>query len=158
MSQVVIDTVDPKDTALMAHLFNQVFRPERSADSFARRLQNRLNPLFLVARINNEAVGFYIGMELKPTTHFGWLCGTTNAARRMGVATQLIHRAMDWARTEGYEHIRFECSNNQRPMLHFGISSGYNIVGIRWDSDRNENLIIFERSLDEIIEPPRNPT
>jgi len=147
MMNVVIDRVDPGDTDLMAHLFNQMFRPERSADSFSRRLQNRVKPVFLVARVDDEAVGFFIGMELKPTVHFGWLCGVLPSARRLGVATQLMHAAMDWARTEGYEYIRFECDNRQRAMMNFAINSNYDIVGLRWDHDRLQNLVIFERSL-----------
>lgn len=147
MENVVIDRVDPTDVDLMAHLFNQMFRPERDADSFRRRLAHRGKPLFLVARVESEAVGFYIGMELKPTVHFAWLCGVLPDARRSGVATRLMHAAIDWAKAEGYQHIRFECSNNQRPMLHFGVSSEFNIAGIRWDGDRNENLVIFERTL-----------
>ena len=145
----VIDRIDPSDTALMAHMFNQVFRPERTAESFTRRMKSRHNPLFMIARIDNEAVGLYVGLELKPTVHFAWLCGVLPAVRRMGVATQLMHAAMDWARAEGYQSIRFECDNHQRAMLHFGISSGYDIVGIRWDADRSQNLVIFERPLAE---------
>lgn len=147
MVNVVIDRIDPSDTKLMAHMFNQVFRPERTPELFARRLKSRHNPLFMIARIDNEAVGFYVGLELKPTVHFAWLCGVATGVRRMGVATQLMHSAMDWARAEGYQSIRFECDNHQRAMLHFGITSGYDIVGIRWDGDRAQNLVIFERSL-----------
>jgi GNAT superfamily N-acetyltransferase len=146
---VVIDRVNPTEHELMSHLFNQVFRPERSPESFARRLRNRLNTCFLVARVETQAVGFFVGMELKPTVYFGWLCGVLPDARRMGVATQLIHAAMDYARTEGYQWMRFECGNRQRAMLHFGITAGYDIVGVRWDPDRQENLIILERSLTE---------
>ncbi len=146
---VVVDRVDPKDTALMSHLFNQIFRPPRTPEQFARRLLSRHNPLFMVARVDTAAVGLYVGLELKPSVHFAWLCGVMPDARRMGVATQLMHAAMDWARTEGYHYIRFECDNRQRAMLHFGISGGYDIIGLRWDPDRGSNLVIFERPLAE---------
>jgi len=33
-------------------------------------------------------------------------------------------------------------------MLHFGVSSEFDIVGLRWDADRATNLVIFERSLE----------
>ena len=32
-------------------------------------------------------------------------------------------------------------------MLHLAIDLGYDIVGIRWDADRGDNLVIFEKSL-----------
>ncbi len=156
MGKIVTDQVDPKDTELMAHLFNQVFRPERDGDSFARRLESRMHPLFMVARIDNEAVGFYVGMELKPAIHFSWLCGVMPDARRMGVATVLMRDAMGWAQSRGYSGLRFECTNDKRPMLHFGISQGFNIIGLRWDEERLQNLLIFERNLAEPIDDKPN--
>jgi hypothetical protein len=34
-------------------------------------------------------------------------------------------------------------------MLHLAISQSYDIVGIRWDPDRGENLVIFEKALQQ---------
>lgn len=149
MANVVIDRIDPADTATIAHLYNQVFRPERAPEFFARRFKSRGNVLVLVARIDNDAVGFYVGLELKPSVHFMWLCGVVQEMRRTGIASQLMHAAMDWARTEGYTSVRFECHNQHRAFLHFGIAEGFDIVGIRWDPDRVENLVILEKLLKE---------
>jgi len=144
---IVIDAVDPADVELMAHLFNQMFQPARRPEHFARRLEGRRNALFMVARIGREAVGFYVGMELKPSVHFAWLVGVAPDARRMGVATRLMQAAASWAREHGYSYLRFECHNGMRAMLHFGIAEGYDIVGVRWDGDLSTNLIIFEKTL-----------
>ncbi|MGD9692844.1 MAG: GNAT family N-acetyltransferase [Phycisphaerales bacterium] len=145
--EVTIDRLDPGDTETIAHLYNQMFRPARTPESFARRFLARRNVLVLVARIKTDAVGFYVGLELKPSVHFAWLCGVMPDARRQGVATQLMHEAMSWAKDQGYSHIRFECLNKHRPFLHFGIAEGFDIVGIRWDADMSENLVIFEKGL-----------
>jgi hypothetical protein len=32
-------------------------------------------------------------------------------------------------------------------MLHLAISQEYDVVGIRWDADRQQNLVIFEKVL-----------
>jgi len=147
MADAVIDRIDPNDSTTIAHLYNQVFKPERDEAFFVRRLSNRNSPLVLVARIKNEAVGFFVGMELRPGVYFSWVTGVFPDARRMGIATQLMCAAADWAKAEGYRTIRFECTNQHRPMLHFGIEQDYNIVGIRFDGETNENMIIFERPL-----------
>jgi len=147
MADVVIDLLDSKDTAVIAHLYNQVFRPDRDEAYFRRRLENRMNPMVMGARIEKEAVGFFVGMERTPRAYFAWLVGVLPDARRMGVATQLMNTAADWAQTRGYGAIRFECHNRQRAMLHFGIANGYDIIGMRWDNDRAENLLIFEKAL-----------
>lgn len=147
MPDVVIDRIDPKDSELLAHLFNQMFRPPRDAASFTRRFEGRAKILAMGARVEADAVGFYVGFELKPSVHFAWLCGVVPEMRRMGIATQLMHAAMDWSRTEGYRFLRFECHNQHRPFLHFGIANDFDIVGMRWDPDLTTNLVIFERSL-----------
>lgn len=149
MQDVAIDMLDPTDFKLLTHLYNQVFRPEQEESYFKRRLEGRMNVLVMGARVKNEAVGFYVGMERTPRVFFGWLTGVLPDARRQGVATQMMTAAADWAMTRGYTAIRFECHNRQRAMLHFGIAGGYDIIGLRWDNDRAENLIIFEKPLRE---------
>jgi len=150
MADVVIDLIDPKDVKLLAHLYNQVYHPERSPESIARRLHCRANILSLAANIKNDAVGFYIGFELKPSVHYAWVVGVRKDACRMGIASMLMRRAQYWARDQGYISIRFECGNTHRPMLHFGISEGYEIVGIRSDPDTATNVVIFEKLLDTL--------
>ena len=153
MADATIDRLSPNDTETVAHLYNSIFRPERKTEWFDRRIKGRPNPLVQVARINHDAVGFYIGLELKPATHFGWLLGVAPDFRRSGIGTQLMRSAMDWARTEGYSNMRFEVPNAVRHFLHFGIAENFDIVGLRWDNDLHTNLVIFERSLAEPINP-----
>ncbi|XOV75581.1 MAG: GNAT family N-acetyltransferase [Phycisphaerales bacterium] len=100
-------------------------------------------------RIGNDAVGFYIGMELRPTTHQGWIVGVVPEMRRAGIGTQLLVAAADWAKTEGYRSIRFEVPNTVRSVLQFSIAEGYDITGVRYDHDLATNLVIFERVLGE---------
>jgi GNAT superfamily N-acetyltransferase len=78
---------------------------------------------------------------------FSWLYGVLPDYRRNGIATQLMDAVQAWASQHGYESIRFECHNQHRPMLHLAISQGYDVVGIRWDPDRGNNLVIFEKVL-----------
>lgn len=149
MADAIIDRINPKDLATITHLYNNVFRPEREESYIRRRLEGRRAILAQVARIEHDAVGFYMGFELKPDTHFVWLVGVVPDMRRAGIATQLMHAAHDWAHMEGYRFVRFECDNRIRPFLHFGIANDYDIVGMRWDTDRMTNLIIFQKQISE---------
>jgi len=103
--------------------------------------------LQLIARLGERPVGFFLGFELKPTVYFAWFYGVLSEFRRQGIASQLMDAVHSWARQNGYEAIRFECHNQHRPMLHLAIALGYDIVGIRWDPDRGDNLVIFEKVL-----------
>jgi GNAT superfamily N-acetyltransferase len=147
MASARIDVVGPNEIPLVAELYAQVFRPARDAEFFRRRFQGRHNVLMLVASMDESPVGFFVGFELKPTVFFAWLYGVLPDQRRQGIATQLMEGVHAWAADHGYESIRFECHNQHRPMLHVAILQLYDIVGIRWDPDRGENLVIFEKSL-----------
>ena len=147
MADVVIDMVGPEEIPIIADLYNQIFRPSRDVESFHRRYRGRYNVLQLIARLHERPVGFFLGFELKPTVYFAWFYGVVPEYRRQGIASQLMDAVHSWARQNDYESIRFECHNQHRPMLHLAIALQYDIVGIRWDPDRGDNLVIFEKVL-----------
>ena len=147
MADAIIDLVGPEELPTIVQLYNQIFRPQRDLEAFRRRFQGRYNELLLIARINDRPVGFFLGFELKPSVFFGWFYGVHPEYRRQGIASQLMDAVHSWARQNEYETVRFECHNQHRPMLHLAIALGYDIAGIRWDPDRGENLVIFEKVL-----------
>jgi GNAT superfamily N-acetyltransferase len=147
MADAVIDIVGPQDLPVIVNLYNQIFRPPRDVEAFRRRYLGRYNVLQMLARVGDRPVGFFLGFELKPTVFFAWFYGVLPDWRRQGIASQLLEAVHSWALNNDYESIRFECHNQHRPMLHLAIAKGYDIVGIRWDPDRANNLVIFEKSL-----------
>lgn len=147
MADAIIDLVGPDDLTLICTLYNQIFRPPRQEDALKRRFRGRYNVLMLVARVEDVPVGFFMGFELKPTVFFSWFYGVLPDYRRQGIASQLMDAVHSWARQNDYNSIRFECHNQHRPMLHLAIALGYDIVGMRWDPDRGDNLVIFEKVL-----------
>jgi GNAT superfamily N-acetyltransferase len=147
MADAVIEIVGPEDLPVITQLYNQIFRPPRSEDSFRRRFRGRYNTLQLVARLKDRPVGFFLGFELKPTVYFTWFYGVVPDYRRQGIASQLMDAVHSWVRQNEYESVRMECHNQHRPMLHLAIAHEYDIVGIRWDPDRGDNLVIFEKVL-----------
>jgi GNAT superfamily N-acetyltransferase len=147
MADATIEIVGPEDLPLITRLYNQIIRPPRDVESFQRRYRGRYNILQLVARMQDRPVGFFLGFELKPAVYFAWFYGVIPEFRRQGIASQLMEAVHSWAKQNEYESIRFECHNQHRPMLHLAIAMGYDIVGIRWDPDRGDNLVIFEKML-----------
>jgi ribosomal protein S18 acetylase RimI-like enzyme len=136
---------ETNDLPAVVELFNKIFRPTRTLEQFERRFLGRHQILMLIARDNGEAVGFFVGFELKPDTFFAWFYGVVPEDRRKGVASQLMEAAHRWVSEKKYATIRLECYNQQRPMLHLAIALGYDIVGIRWDASRSSNLVLFEK-------------
>ena len=147
MANAKIDVLGLEDIKLVAELYNQVYKPAHDEAFFRRRFRGRYNPLIMIAALDNRPVGFFLGFELKPTAFFSWLYGVLPEYTRLGIASQLCEAAQAWARENQYHIMRMECHNQHRPMLHLAIKQLYDIVGIRWDSDRGDNLVIFEKLL-----------
>jgi GNAT superfamily N-acetyltransferase len=147
MATVKIDVVTQNELPVIVGLYNRVYRPQRDVAFFKRRFLGRYNPLMLVASLDEAPIGFFLGFELKPNVFFFWLFGVIPEFHRQGIASQMMEAAQDWAYQHGYTSIRFECQNQHRPMLHLAIANEYDIVGIRWDPDRGQNLVIFEKQL-----------
>ena len=101
-----------------------------------------------VARqVLGDAVGFWIGFELKPAMYYHWLGAVVPELRRQGIARQLHDAQTAWAKDHGYEYIRCECMNSQKEFMHFAIEVGYSVIGTRWDSTHADTLINWERNL-----------
>jgi GNAT superfamily N-acetyltransferase len=149
VAQADIDIADEKMLPRAVELYNSIFRPKREVDFFKRRFMGRYNSLTLIARMDNRPVGFWIGFELKPGMFYHWLGAVIPDVRRHGVGRQLQDAQQAWAKDHGYEYIRCECMNHQREFIHFAVTMGYDIVGLRWDSTHADNLIVFEKNLME---------
>jgi GNAT superfamily N-acetyltransferase len=149
MANADILIADDKLLPQAVELHNQIFRPRRESDFFKRRFLGRYNCLTLLARMEDQPVGFWIGFELKPGMFYHWLGGVLADVRRHGVAKQLHEAQKSWAKDHGYEFIRCECLNHQREFIHFAVETGFDIVGIRWDSTHADNLVVFEKNLME---------
>jgi len=147
MADAIVEIVGQEDLPVIVELYNQVYRPARDMESFQRRFQGRHNILQMIARVGDRPVGFFLGFELKPTSFFAWFYGVIPEYRRQGIASQLMEAVHEWAAQNDYNSVRLECHNSARPMLHLAIALGYDIAGIRWDPDRGDNLVIFEKTL-----------
>lgn len=149
-AEVVVVGLD--ELPLITGLHNQMFRPPRTAEELRRRFLGRYNSMILLAQMDGKPVGYAMGFELKPTVFFAWLMGVIPDCRRLGVASQLTEAMFGWAREHDYRYVRMECHNSARPIIHMCVKLGFNIVGVRWDLDRQDNLIIFEAALADLPE------
>lgn len=145
MANAEIVVVGPGEVTLIAELYNEIFRPPKDVEFFRRRMAGRQNVLLLVANVENRPAGFALGIELKPNVFFSWLTGVLPDCRRAGIASQLQEAQAAWAAEHGYQYVRMECNNSHRAILHLAIKMGFDVAGVRWDPDRAENLVIFEK-------------
>ena len=148
MADAIIDMVGPEDLPVIVQLYNQIFRPPRDLESFRRRFRGRYNILHDGGPHRGTAGRLFPGLRAEADRVFRLVLrrgarlpppGHRLAAH--GGGPRLGPRRTNTSR------IRFECHNQHRPMLHLAIALEYDIVGIRWDPDRGDNLVMFEKGL-----------
>ena len=147
MATAKIVPIGPPELDLVVELYNNIFSPTQDAVFFERRYQGKQGVSTLLATLDDEPAGLVVGYELTPTTYYCWFCGVLPDHRRKGIATQLMQAQQAWAKDHHYAILRFECQNQHRPMLHTAISEGYDLIGIRWDTNSAANMVIFEKEL-----------
>ncbi|HEX4611157.1 MAG TPA: GNAT family N-acetyltransferase [Urbifossiella sp.] len=147
MADAVIDVLGRDELPQLVELYNQVYRPARTEETFRRRCLGRYNVLPLVARVKDRPVGFFLGFEQEPDVFVASAWGVLPDARRAGIGSQLLEAAHEWAGEHGYETLRLECPNRQQPMLHLALNLGYDIVGTRTDPDRGVTMVMLEKGL-----------
>lgn len=67
-----------------------------------KRLSNT-KYLILIAKINDEAVGYKVGYELSSGSFYSWLGGVLPQFRKLGIATKLREYQESWAKSSGYK-------------------------------------------------------
>ncbi len=147
MATAKVIAVSPTELDIICELYNDVFSPPEDEEFFRRRFLGRHNVSMFMAMLDDQPVGFSIGFELMPSTYYCWLSGVLPDARRLGIATQLMQAMVAFANDHEYGILRFECQNQHRPMLHVAITEGYDLVGVRWDTNTAHNVVIFEKDL-----------
>lgn len=148
MADAIIEIVGQDDLPTITKLHNQIFRPVRDEADFQRRLRGKYNVLQMIARLGDQPIAFFVGFELTPETMFGWSYGVHQDFRRQGIATQLWDAVHEWAINHHYQNVRLECPNMARPMMHLAVSLGYDVVGVRWEADRGDNVVVWEKDLE----------
>ena len=148
MAQAEIIIADEALLPEAVEIYNEVFRPKQDLAYFKRFLLGHYNTLVLIARVGERPVGMWVGYEDRPGLFRHWLSAVHPEFRRAGVGQQLMEAEQSWAREHGYDAIRGEASNGQREWLQFAIAGGFDIIGVRYEGDRADTVIVLEKSLE----------
>lgn len=115
-------------------------------EEYHKRLSNNTH-LILIATVSESPVGFKVGYALDQTTLYSWMGGIIPTYRNQSVAQQLAHYQEDWAKSNGFERIRFKTRNYLKPMLIFALKNGFQIIEVNHHKKVNDHRIILEKRL-----------
>ena len=105
---------------------------------------NKAQQRFEMRAGDDTAVAYY---RLEPGVITFIHTEVPGALRGQGVASQLLDALHSWCGQNDFDTIRGECFNGQRPMLYLALEQEYDIIGLRWDTDHGDNLILFQKTL-----------
>lgn len=129
--------IELADLSVLAEVHNNV--PEMHSGASVEAYQQRLadNPyLAIVARHEQQAVGFKLGYALDKSCFYSWVGGVLPQYRGKGIANALLMYQENWALEQGYQQIRVKSMNCYPNMLKMLLSNGYRIC----DFEPRQNL------------------
>lgn len=123
------------------------FTNPHTAEEYNKRLY-AVPHLILVACNAQHPVGFKVGYQREPDGSFySWMGGILPQYRRKHLAQQLATYQENWARTQGYTHIRFKTRNRLKNMLIFSLRNGFDILRVENKPSIEEYRIVLEKKL-----------
>jgi GNAT superfamily N-acetyltransferase len=155
-SQIDITEVGPAEYPLIAVLRDTIFGEfkHRYAATFAEQIDGRRDVLALIAHLEGNPVAYKVGYQDRPRRYYSWTGGVLRDYRGQGVATRMQAWQHGWLRARGYQSVSFNSFNKFRPMLQFGLSSGFVPTGFDVRPE-NECSIHFTKDLTQPDPPPR---
>jgi predicted GNAT superfamily acetyltransferase len=153
MSEIQIEELNGlrgKPLLEVVELEKAIFPEPLSRETLERETAGRKGLLVLIAYEaghGGRAIGYKIGYEQSSKRLYSWIGGVHPDCRGRGVAKALMQRQLDRAREAGYRFVTTHTANRFRDMLVLNIKSGFDIVGLKKNSDLDEQSIILEKRL-----------
>lgn len=117
------------------------FDPLLDNDYYIEKVKSREH-LILIAKVNSSVIGCKVGYDkFKDGSFYSWLGGVIPSARKAGIAKLLADHQEQWAKSKGYNAIKFKTLNRHKHMLLFAIKNGFEIYNIK-PKDELENYRI----------------
>jgi GNAT superfamily N-acetyltransferase len=156
-SQIDISEVGPAEYPLMAVLRDTIFGEfnHRYSARLEEQAKDRKDVLALIAHLEGNPVGYKIGYHDRPGLYYSWSGGVLKEYRGQGVAKRMQDWQHAWLRARGYRLVHFGSFNKFRPMLQFGLATGFVPTGLDL-SPEGELSIKFRKDLTQ-SDPPQRP-
>lgn len=156
-AQIDISEVGPAEYPLIAVLRDTIFGEfgHRYSARFEDQVQDRRDVLALIAHLEGNPVGYKIGYHDKPGLYYSWSGGVLKDYRGQGLARRMQDWQHAWLRARGYRMVHFNSFNKFRPMIQFGLDTGFLPTGVDL-SPEGELSIRFRKDLTQPDPPHSN--
>lgn len=114
---------------------------------YVQRLGDKKH-LIAIAEVDGQLAGFKVGYDkFGNSTFYTWMGGVLPQFRKKGLAKALAEFQENYARNEGYNAVILKTRNRHKNMLHFAISSGFEIIEVEPRAESSENRILLKKKL-----------
>ena len=121
----------PNQQALewLVQINQHIFGFNETADGLSSLFAKHPAVLICIACQDNKPVGFKAGFEDQPYSFESWRGGVLPAARRQGIALELMRLQHHWCQNNGFRVIKTTTNSTNSAMLILNLMSGFEIVG-----------------------------
>lgn len=120
--------------------------PEFDEVKLSRKLNETVQPFLLIAYDVDKPVGFKLGFKHDTDTFNSWLGGVLPEYQKLGIASELMTKQHNWAKTNSYKKLITKSKNKFRHMINLNLKHGFEIVGIEKEM-MGAITVLFQKSL-----------
>ncbi len=115
------------------------------AGEYEKRLKDKWH-LILIAYFKGKPAGFKVGYRIDD--HFySWMGGVIPEFRQKKIATELARSQQNKVKEKGMKTIKMKTRNKHKAMLHFALSDGFYITGLKKQNNKKETRIFLDKEL-----------
>ncbi len=126
-----------KDLESIVKINKKVFNSSKNPELIKKKLLLYNNPVIIIAEKNQKVRGYGIGYERK-NKYYLWMLAVLPEYREKGVASGIIEKMMNYAKSKNYDYLTVKTRNKYKNMLRLLIKKGFRITGYKsreWDEN-----------------------
>lgn len=117
-----------------------------TTDNLIDKMASKPQPLIIIAKLDENVIGYKIGYELDSQTFYSWLGGVSADYRKHGIASRLLKMQHQLLIDKGYRIVRTKTMNKWRGMLMLNIKHGFDVMETYTD-ENGRHKIVLEKKL-----------
>ncbi|MFK8139077.1 MAG: GNAT family N-acetyltransferase [Bdellovibrionales bacterium] len=124
-----------------------IFKAPYGKKKIKSKLARNQRHILLIAKRQNEIVGYKFGYEKSKELFYSWIGGVSPSHRKNGIAKALMVEQHKLAKARGYRSVQTATKNQFKNMLIFNLKIGFEITKLVDKEGETSPIIILEKSL-----------
>ncbi|WP_232353634.1 GNAT family N-acetyltransferase [[Bacillus] enclensis] len=119
-----------------------------SGDDLINKMKDKPRLLVMIAKLNENVIGYKVGYELDSRTFYSWLGAVSADYGKHGIASRLLVLQHQLLIEYGYQIVQTKTMNKWRDMLILNIKHGFDVMETYTDKKGRHKIVLEKKLID----------